>query len=137
LANAAAYGGGLRIAPHASLDSACLDLCLFAWTDRHRFVRHLPASRGGAHVGLPGVTYLQARRATVSAPGSVWVQTDGELLGELPMTFECRPAAVVGRRARITESLCSEGRHLPSLTRRPSQRPPKAHVRLLPVLRGL
>jgi diacylglycerol kinase family enzyme len=47
LANAPAYGGGLRIAPHASLDSDCLDLCLFAWTDRHRFVRHLPASRGG------------------------------------------------------------------------------------------
>ena len=94
LANAPAYGGGLRIAPHASLDSDCLDLCLFAWTDRHRFVRHLRASRGGGHLGLPGVSYLQARRATVSAPGSVWVQTDGELLGELPMTFECVPAAL-------------------------------------------
>jgi diacylglycerol kinase family enzyme len=75
-------------------NSACLDLCLFAWTDRHRFVRHLRASRGGTHLGLPGVTYLQARRATVSAPGTVWVQTDGELLGELPMTFECLPAAL-------------------------------------------
>jgi diacylglycerol kinase (ATP) len=93
LANAATYGGGLRIAPHASLDSACLDLCLFAWTDRHRFVRHLRASRVGAHLGLPGVTYVQARRATVSAAVTVWVQTDGELLGELPMTFECLPAA--------------------------------------------
>jgi len=30
----------------------------------------------------------------VSAPGTVWVQTDGELLGELPMTFECVPAAL-------------------------------------------
>jgi hypothetical protein len=27
-------------------------------------------------------------------PGIVWVQTDGELLGELPMTFECVPAAL-------------------------------------------
>ena len=77
-----------------SRSSDCLDLCLFAWTDRHRFVRHLPASRGGAHLGLPGVTYLKARRAMVSAPGTVWVQTDGELLGELPMTFECLPAAL-------------------------------------------
>jgi diacylglycerol kinase family enzyme len=46
LANAPAYGGGLRIAPRASLDSACLDLCLFAWTDRLPFVRHLRASMG-------------------------------------------------------------------------------------------
>jgi diacylglycerol kinase (ATP) len=75
-------------------DSACLDLCLFAWTDRHRFVRYLRAGRGGRHLGLPGVTYLHARRATVSAPGTVWVQTDGELRGELPMIFECVPAAL-------------------------------------------
>jgi diacylglycerol kinase family enzyme len=74
--------------------SASSDLCQFSWTDRHRFVRHLRASRGGGHLALPGVTYLQARRATVSAPGTVWVQTDGELLGELPMTFECVPAAL-------------------------------------------
>jgi diacylglycerol kinase family enzyme len=30
----------------------------------------------------------------VSASGTVWVQTDGQLLGELPMTFECVPAAL-------------------------------------------
>jgi diacylglycerol kinase (ATP) len=136
LANAAAYGGGLRIAPHASLDSACLDLCLFAWTDRHRFVRHLRASRGGGHLGLPGVSYPQARRATMSAPGSVWVQTDGELLGELPMAFECPAGAVVGHRAHVVEPPRGKERPLPSVTKRPSRRPPKAHVRLLPVLRG-
>jgi len=49
---------------------------------------------GGTHLGLPGVTYLQACRATASANGAVWVQADGELLGELPMTFECVPAAL-------------------------------------------
>jgi diacylglycerol kinase family enzyme len=30
----------------------------------------------------------------VSTPDTVWVQTDGELLGELPITFECVPAAL-------------------------------------------
>jgi diacylglycerol kinase (ATP) len=93
LANAASYGGGLRIAPRASLESEYLDLCVFDWTDRRRFVRHLRAGMDGAHLSLPGVTYLQARRATASGPG-VWVQTDGELLGELPMSFECVPASL-------------------------------------------
>ncbi len=94
LANAASYGGGFRIAPRASLDSECLDLCLFEWTERRPFVRHLRAAMRGTHLGLPGVTYLQARRASVSGTAPVWVQVDGELLGELPMTFECVPAAL-------------------------------------------
>jgi hypothetical protein len=36
--------------------------------------------RGGTHLGLPGVTYLQARYAKASANGTVSVQADGELL---------------------------------------------------------
>jgi diacylglycerol kinase family enzyme len=40
------------------------------------------------------VTSLQARPATASATGAVWVQVDGELLGALPMRFECVPAAL-------------------------------------------
>jgi hypothetical protein len=47
-----------------------------------------------------------------------------------------RAGGVVGHRPWITEPPRSEGRHLPSLTRRSSRRPPEAHVRLLPVLRG-
>ncbi len=94
LANAASYGGGFRIAARASLDSGFLDLCLFEWTERQRFVRHLRAAMTGTHLGLPGVTYLQARRATASGSGTVWVQADGELLGELPMAFECVPTAL-------------------------------------------
>lgn len=93
MANAASYGGGLRIAPRASLGSDCLDLCLFGWTDRRRYVRHFRASREGTHLGLPGVAYVQARQATASGAG-VWVEADGELLGELPMSFECVPAAL-------------------------------------------
>jgi diacylglycerol kinase (ATP) len=93
LANAASYGGGLRIAPRASLDSECLDLCLFGGTDRRRFVRHLRAGMGGTHLGLPGVTYVRARYATASGP-NVWVQVDGEILGELPMIFAGVPAAL-------------------------------------------
>jgi diacylglycerol kinase family enzyme len=94
LPNAPSYGGGLRIAPRASLDSACLDLCLFEWTDRLLYVRHLRAGMGGTHLGWPGVTYLQARCASASANSAVWVQVDGELLGALPMRFECVPAAL-------------------------------------------
>ena len=43
---------------------------------------------------LPGVTYLQLQRATALGSEAVWVQVDGDLLGPLPMTFQCVPAAL-------------------------------------------
>ena len=93
-ANAASYAGGLRIAPRASMDSEVLDLCLFDWPGRLRFLRHFVTVHAGAHLGLPGVTYLTARRATVHGDANTWVQVDGDLLGHLPMRFESVPAAL-------------------------------------------
>jgi diacylglycerol kinase (ATP) len=94
LANAASYAGGMRIAPRASMESDHLDLCLVEWTERVRFVRHARAGFTGTLPGLPGVTYLQVRRASALGNDAVWVQVDGELLGKLPMPFECVPAAL-------------------------------------------
>jgi diacylglycerol kinase (ATP) len=94
LANAACYAGAMRIAPQASLASDHLDLCLIDWTDRRRFVRHARAGFTGTLAGLPGVAYLQVRRATALGNDAVSVQVDGELLGQLPMTFACVPAAL-------------------------------------------
>jgi len=94
VANAASYGGGLRFAPEASMDDDLLDLCLFDSTERHRFARYLAAAFSGSHLGLPGVTYLKARRAVAHGPDNRLVHVDGELLGRLPVSFDCVPDAL-------------------------------------------
>ena len=94
LANVASYASGMRIAPQASIDSATLDLCLIDWSDRWRFIRHLRDGFSGTLPTLPGVTYLHVERATALGSDAVLVQVDGELLGRLPMSFECLPAAL-------------------------------------------
>jgi diacylglycerol kinase (ATP) len=94
VANAASYGGGLRFAPEARMDDDLLDVCLFDSTQRHRFARYLAAAFTGSHLGMPGVTYLKTRRAVVHGDASRFVQVDGELLGPLPVTFECVPDAL-------------------------------------------
>lgn len=94
VANAASYGGGLRFAPEARMDDDLFDICLFDATQRHRFARYLAAAYTGSHLGMPGVTYLKARRVTVRGPASRFVQVDGELLGPLPVSFECVPDAL-------------------------------------------
>ena len=94
VANAASYGGGLRFAPEASMDDDLLDVCLFDSTQRHRFAGYLAAALTGSHLGLPGVTYVKARRVVAHGPDSRFVHVDGELLGPLPVSFECVPAAL-------------------------------------------
>jgi YegS/Rv2252/BmrU family lipid kinase len=94
VANAPGYGGGLRFAPQASMDDDVLDFCIFDASERHRFARYLIAARTGSHLELPGVSYVQARRAQAHATEERYVQVDGELLGPLPVTFECVPAAL-------------------------------------------
>ncbi len=94
VANAPSYGGGLRFAPEARMDDDVLDLCLFDSTQRHRFARYLAAAFTGSHLGMPGVTYLKTRHAVAHGHESRLVQVDGELLGPLPVSFECVPAAL-------------------------------------------
>jgi diacylglycerol kinase (ATP) len=81
------YGGGLSITPRARLDADTFEVCVINTHSRLRYLRLLAhAVRGGAPVGTPGVTYLSAAR--LRCVGEAAVQADGELIGELPMTFE-------------------------------------------------
>jgi diacylglycerol kinase (ATP) len=81
------YGGGLSITPRASLDADTFEVCVINTRSRLRYLRLLAhAVRGGAPVGTPGVTYVRASR--LRCVGDAAVQADGELIGELPMTFE-------------------------------------------------
>jgi YegS/Rv2252/BmrU family lipid kinase len=84
------YGGGLALTPRASLDADTFEVCVINTRSRLRYLRLLAhAVRGGAPVGTRGVTYVRASR--LRCEGEAAVQADGELIGELPMTFEIAP----------------------------------------------
>lgn len=84
------YGGGLALTPRASLDADTFEVCVINTRSRLRYLRLLAhAVRGGAPVGTRGVTYVRASR--LRCVGEAAVQADGELIGELPMTFEIVP----------------------------------------------
>ena len=81
------YGGGLAITPRARLDAEEFEVCVIDTHSRLRYLRLLGAAmRGGAREGTPGVTFRRAAR--LRCVGDAGVQADGELIGELPMTFE-------------------------------------------------
>lgn len=88
------YGGQLAITPRARLDAEEFEVCVVDTHSRLRYLRLLgSALRGGvAPEGSPGVCFRRVRR--LRATGEAFVQADGELIGELPMTFEVAPEGV-------------------------------------------
>jgi diacylglycerol kinase (ATP) len=87
------YGGGLKLTPRARLDALAFEVCVINSRSRLRYLHLLTqAMRGGARASTPGVTFRTATR--VRCDGDASVQADGELIGELPMTFEIVPEGV-------------------------------------------
>jgi diacylglycerol kinase (ATP) len=93
IGNAAHYGGNLAITPRARLDQPEFEVCVINSHSRIRYLYLLSrAMRGGVKANMPGVRLISATRAR--ATGDVLVQADGELIGQLPMTFEIAPHAI-------------------------------------------
>jgi diacylglycerol kinase (ATP) len=94
VANGPSYGGGMRVAPQASLADGLLDVVVIAGIGKLEFLRTFPKVFGGRHVEHPAVTVHRAARVELDADRLLHVYADGEAAGTLPATFEVRPAAV-------------------------------------------
>ena len=89
IGRAAHYGGELSITPRARLDAPEFEVCLINSRSRLRYLQLLTGAMRaeGIKGDRRGVRYLSATRVRAAGDG-VLVQADGELIGELPMTFE-------------------------------------------------
>jgi YegS/Rv2252/BmrU family lipid kinase len=94
VANSKAYGGGMYLAPDASLDDGLFDIVMTADVPRLRFLRLLPTVFKGEHVKQPGVTVLRGAEVHVSADRPFTVYADGDPIAELPVTVRVHPAAI-------------------------------------------
>jgi len=94
VANSKAYGGGMMMAPDASLQDGLLDVILVGHAPKRRFLRLLPTVFKGEHVRQPNVQVLRARKVEVAADRSFTMYADGDPIAELPVTVRALPAAV-------------------------------------------
>lgn len=94
VANSGIYGGGMRLAPDASMDDGTLDVVTTSATSRLRFLRALPTVFRGTHVGHESVRVQPARTVQLSADRAFRVFADGDPAGTLPCTITVRPGAV-------------------------------------------
>ena len=94
VANGPSYGGGMRVAPRASLDDGLLDVVVIQEIGKLEFLRTFPKVFSGRHVEHPAVAVHRAARVDLDADRPLAVYADGEPAGTLPATFEVRPAAI-------------------------------------------
>jgi diacylglycerol kinase (ATP) len=94
VANGPSYGGGMRVAPQASLDDGLLDVVVIHEIGKLEFLRTFPKVFSGRHVEHPAVAVHRAARAELDADRTLAVYADGEPAGTLPASFEVRPAAI-------------------------------------------
>ena len=94
VANAGMQGGGMRLAPQASMHDGLFDVVMIAHLPRRRFLRLLPTVFSGSHVEQEEVTILRGSLVEVSADRPFTIYADGDPLAVLPATLRVLPAAV-------------------------------------------
>ncbi len=94
VANSGVYGGGMRIAPDASVRDGQFDVVTSATTSRTAFLRALPKVFKGTHVEEPTVEVRRARVVVLDADRPFRVFADGDPVATLPCTVTLRPGAL-------------------------------------------
>ncbi len=93
-ANGRQYGGGMVLAPDASLEDGAFDVVTVADVPKRRFLRGLPRVFAGRHVLNEEVDVRRARELRIAADRPFTLYADGDPLAELPATVRTLPAAV-------------------------------------------
>jgi diacylglycerol kinase family enzyme len=94
VANTGMYGGGMRLAPAASVTDGLLDVVTSSTTSKLTFLRALPKLFKGTHVDEPSVRVLTAATVTLDADRPFRVFADGDPVARVPCTITVKPAAL-------------------------------------------
>jgi diacylglycerol kinase (ATP) len=96
--NGGTFGSGMRIAPMARVDDGKLEVVALSAPSKARLVLLSRKLYAGEHLALAGTFHQRGERVEItSAPGAretVFLDIDGEPLGELPLRVEIVPGAL-------------------------------------------
>jgi YegS/Rv2252/BmrU family lipid kinase len=93
-ANSRYYGGGMMLAPDATLQDGMLDVIMITQVPKLRFLARAPTVLTGDHVRLDNVEVLRARTIEIAASRPFTMYADGDPIAELPVTVSVVPGAV-------------------------------------------
>lgn len=89
------YGGGsMLVAPQADPTDGLFDVLVIGDLSKPDLLCSLPRVYKGTHLTHPKVTLKKAKEVEVQPAQQVFLQADGELLGQAPARFWVLPAAL-------------------------------------------
>lgn len=95
VSNARFFGGGMMIAPDASLNDGLFDIVNIGDISTLKILLNGYSLYRGTHIEMPEVKTRKAKRIELSSDSSeVLIETDGELPGRLPAVYEIIPGAL-------------------------------------------
>ena len=92
--NAQSYGGGMKVAPHATLDDGLLDICVVSKMNKLKLLCWVPTIFFGEHLRLKQVEYFQAKQIRIEAERPLDLYSDGESAGRTPVEIRILPGAL-------------------------------------------
>ncbi|MDX2471827.1 MAG: diacylglycerol kinase family lipid kinase [SAR324 cluster bacterium] len=94
VANGRYFGGGMQVAPKATIDDGLFEVVILKKRSLVDFLLTSPKIYFGKHVGHPQNEFWQSTELTAESESRVVVDIDGEPLGTLPARFEILPKAL-------------------------------------------
>ncbi len=92
--NSGVFGGGMLLAPDASLEDGLLDVVLTKESSKLNYVRGLPKAFKGTHLEDPSTELFRARELRVDAARPFRIYADGDPIGRTPATIRAVPGAL-------------------------------------------
>jgi YegS/Rv2252/BmrU family lipid kinase len=88
------FGGGMWVGPKAAADDGLFDVIILGDLAKPELIFNIPRIYRGTHLSHPKVDSLQGREIVIEAQQRMFMQAEGELIGETPASFRILPAAL-------------------------------------------
>lgn len=104
VANSPYFGGGMKVVPSAVIDDGYLEIFIVNKISRFELLKVFPRVYNGDHVTHPAVEFIRAKKITLTPAIPMPAYSDGEPVGQAPVTAEIAPGAL---RVYATSALSS------------------------------
>ena len=93
VSNGRSYGGGMLVCPRAEITDGYFDVMVLHPVSKLEFIKVFPRVFKGTHITHPAVEIVRSKSVKITADAVAYA--DGERIGQLPVSAQCMPGALM------------------------------------------
>jgi diacylglycerol kinase (ATP) len=87
VANGRSYGAGMLVCPNANISDGLFDVMVLHPISKFEFLKVFPQVFAGTHISHPAVEIVRSKNVRIESKAVAY--SDGERIGQLPISAEC------------------------------------------------